>query len=564
MEGFVAAQPGVRGAVRAALNGIDDAVLIVDGALRVRLINDAARRLIGLGDQSTRGVGLAEMLAGATRFDPPAVALLLDRARALLSTETSLPSSELGMGILLAGRRISARGWMLTLTERRPRGAEPVHLDTLTGLPDRRSFNETLARKLVVEGEKTALLMVDLDRFKAVNDTLGHPVGDALLIAVAGRLKGCLRGQDLAVRLGGDEFAVLLPACARDEEATEVARRIVEMLSRPFLLHGQVASIGASVGIAFAPEDAAEPDELVRTADLALYQAKADGRGGWRRYDPVMNERAQARRVLEADLRKALVLRQFRLVYQPQIDMLAGRLTGFEALLRWAHPVRGLVQPNEFIPLAEEIGLIGPIGAWVLAEACAEAAGWPGGLRIAVNVSTLQFERADDLVRAVETALAAAGLPGHRLELEITESALLNNEKATLATLHKLRAMGVRIAMDDFGTGYSSLSQLRSFPFDKVKIDRSFVADLATSDQSSAIVRAITALGNSLGMTTIAEGVETEAQAAALVQDGCSNVQGFLISRPVPPGEVGGLIERYAPPASLLETVNPRDMDVRT
>ncbi len=526
----------------ALIDGIPQPVLLIDAGLAVRQLNGAARRRLGLVDAPARGAPLGRVLEQAGEIAPAEAAVLLAQARAIVAAEEGAARG--GGAIRLTGRRLSPRLWMLTLAPPAHPAFSPAGRCVLTGLADRAAFAASLARLLQRAEEPAAVLLVDLDRFKSINDTLGHPVGDALLAAVAGRLRGCIRPRDLAARLGGDEFAILLPGCAGEADAALLARRVVEILSRPFLVRGHLASIGASVGVALAPADAAEADELVRAADLALYQAKAEGRGIWRRFRPALNERAQARRALEADLRRALPLRQFHLHYQPQVALPERRLTGFEALLRWTHPARGSVPPGEFIPLAEEVGLIGAIGGFVLRAACAEAAAWPEPLKVAVNVSPLQFERGAELVAAVTAALAESGLPGVRLELEITESALLHNEASTLATLHALRGLGVRIAMDDFGTGYSSLSQLRSFPFDKVKIDRSFVSGLAEGGQASAIVRAITALGASLGIATIAEGVETEAQAAALVQEGCGSAQGYLISRPVAPENIPALIAR--------------------
>ena len=335
---------------------------------------------------------------------------------------------------------------------------------------------------------------------------------------------------------------------------TTLAQRLIDLLARPYLLKGNLVSAGASIGIADAGPGS-DPDELIRRADLALYQAKADGRGIARVFDAAMDERARARSVLEADLRQALGLRQLALYYQPQYDMTRSALVGFEALLRWPHPERGMVSPAAFVPVAEEIGLIGAIGTWVLHRACAEAAGWSAPLRVAVNVSPLQFERGDELVINVQAALRRSGLSADRLELEITETALLSAEASTLATLHALRAIGVRISLDDFGTGYSSLSQLRSFPFDKIKIDRSFVNDVAHNPQAAAIIRAISTLGESLGMATIAEGVETPEQASAIARNGCEDIQGYLISRPVPADAVETVISRFGAPTEARPAV---------
>jgi diguanylate cyclase (GGDEF)-like protein len=424
------------------------------------------------------------------------------------------------------------------ITERTHAEAKILHMarhDGLTGLPNRGLFQEQLDQALASSGrtQGCAVLRLDLDHFKTVNDTFGNAIGDALLQATARRLLACVRDIDTVARLGGDEFAVLLVGLDRPESAGELAQRITRVLKEPFKLQTHTVETSASVGIAVAPRDGNISGKLMKSADTALYRAKQDERGTQRYFEPEMDARLQARIGLERDLRQAVSNNEFELVYQPIFALDANAICGFEALLRWRHPLRGLVSPIEFIPLAEETGLIVPIGAWVLRQACAEAAQWPGSVKVAVNLSAVQF-RHNALMETVTQALSASGLPASRLELEITESVLLNNSADTLCTLHALRDMGASIAMDDFGTGYSSLSYLRSFPFDKIKIDQSFVRDISEKPDSVAIIRAIVGLADSLGMQTTAEGVETSDQLSCVKGEGCTQVQGYFFSRPVP------------------------------
>ena len=418
-------------------------------------------------------------------------------------------------------------------------------LDALTGLSNRRHFNGALRDMVQEAGADTrhAVLMIDLDRFKAINDTLGHSIGDALLCLVAQRLRRETREGDLIARLGGDEFVVLLPD---GDTAEALAERVIGVLSHPFLVEGHLANIGASVGIAHYRGPGTCAEDLMRHADLALYEAKSSGRRKWCTFEPAMAEHVLVRRELEIDLRKALALGEFSLAYQPQLNVHTRRLTGFEALLRWHHPTRGAVSPVVFIPIAEDIGCIQALGGWVLRIACQQAVGWPEPLSVAVNVSPRQFGDCDQLFEAIQSALQTSGLPPARLEIEITESVLMTKEAPVLALLHRLRGLGIRLAMDDFGTGYSSLSQLRAFPFNKIKIDRSFVANLTQDGEAAAVIRAITALGSGLGMTTIAEGVETAEQAALVQADGCLEIQGYLISRPIPAAEIDVLLRKYS------------------
>jgi len=422
--------------------------------------------------------------------------------------------------------------------------------DTLTGLPNRAVLREELDRAFIrnARGEEMALLCLDLDRFKPVNDTFGHAAGDALLKQVATRLRACARETDLVVRLGGDEFGLVQCGVPQPGSGTALARRVIEALALVFDLDGQPVHIGTSVGIAVAPFDGSDPETLLRNADMAMYRAKTDGRGTLRFFEPEMDARMQSRRGLEADLRLALERQEFALVYQPQIDTDRHAVHGVEALLRWHHPQRGLVSPLDFIALAEETGLIVPIGRWVLQQACCDALAWPAHVRVAVNVSAVQF-RHGGLLPDVLAALQASGLPARRLELEITESVVLQDTQQALATLHELRSRGVRVALDDFGTGYSSLSYLRIFPFDRIKVDGSFVRDAGSNPGTRAIIRAIADLGRGLGMSTTAEGVETAAQLQAVRDQGCTEVQGFLFSRPRPAAEIADLIRtlRIAP-----------------
>jgi len=378
------------------------------------------------------------------------------------------------------------------------------------------------------------VLCLDLDHFKDVNDTLGHPVGDELLKSVTERIMQCVREADLVARLGGDEFAIVHVAATSETSAlAQLASRLVDVLAAPYLLEGHQVVVGVSIGVSVAPADSEDPDQLLKNADMAMYRAKGDGRGTYRFFEPGMDARAQARRIMELELRTAVRAQEFDIHYQPIRDLRADRITGVEALVRWNHPLRGIIAPAEFIPLAEATGLIVPIGDWVLRRACADASRWPENLSIAVNLSPVQF-RNRNLIAAVKQALADSGLAPERLELEITESVLLQDGGATLDKLHTLRKLGVRISMDDFGTGYSSLSYLRSFPFDKIKIDRSFIHELATREDSMAIVRAVTGLGKSLGIATTAEGVETTEQLEILRNEGCTEVQGYLFSPPIP------------------------------
>ncbi len=433
--------------------------------------------------------------------------------------------------------------------------------DSLTKLPNRVLFNEALHQSCDrCEAQGLALLCLDLDDFKLVNDTMGHATGDGVLVAVGERIRGCLRDGDVAARLGGDEFAVILVQ-TDPERTVMIAERIIDRVSRPYQFDGRLIQIGISIGISLAPQDGTTPSGLMKNADLALYRAKAEGRGIWRLYDPAMDERLQDRRTLQSDLRQAVLLGEFCIDYQPVVDLKAQRIVGAEALLRWMHPVRGLLSPAQFIPMAEDAGLIGAIGKFVLNEACRTAAGWPPHVSIAVNMSPLQF-RDPGLVDVIDQALAASGVAPSRLELEITETTMLETSSETLDALWKLHGRGVRIALDDFGTGYSSLSYLRRFPFDKIKIDRTFIRDLGYEKDDSSIIMAIIGLADSMGMTVTAEGVETIEQSELLTGYGCAQGQGFLYYEPISAAAIDNVIAQdsrlpAAPPEPL--TVRSRD-----
>ena len=429
--------------------------------------------------------------------------------------------------------------------------------DSLTGLGNRLLFKEQLEealRDVSVASHPLAVLFLDLDGFKAVNDTLGHSIGDLLLKSVAAKLRDILPRTDRIARLGGDEFAILQISAAQPGSSIALAKKIIEVVGQPNSIDGHDVTVGASVGIAIARPGDMNTDNFLKSADLAMYSAKSDGRGTYRMFDPEMDAIVQARRLLERDMRTALAQDGFRLFYQPLVNLQTKKVTAFEALMRWQHPERGMVPPSDFIPVAEEMGLIVQLGEWALRQACAEATEWPDGICVSVNLSPLQFAKGN-LVSSVMSALASAGLPASRLELEITESVLLEKSERNITILNQLRGLGVRISMDDFGTGYSSIGYLRSFPFDKIKIDQSFVRDLLVDEGSLAIVRAIAGLGVSFGMITTAEGVETEEQMRCLNLEGCIEVQGYLYSRPVPANEIVGVL------ASLdnRRLLDPRD-----
>jgi diguanylate cyclase (GGDEF)-like protein len=458
--------------------------------------------------------------------------------------------------VLTFGRRVAFDGCdgflvaIVDITERRKAEARIAHMahhDGLTNLPNRELYQERLKQALEQSqpgNKRVAVLCVDLDLFKNVNDSFGHPMGDRLLKAVADRLRSELRSNNLVARLGGDEFAIVLAADVSPNEASDYAARLIKTLSATYDIDGMEVVIGASIGIALSPGDGDTSEELMRNADMALYRAKSDGGGVHRFFEREMDRQAQKRRDMELDLRRAFANGEFELHYQPLVDLAADRISGFESLLRWRHPEKGMISPADFIPVAEDIGLIVSLGEWVLRKACAEAAKWPADVKVAVNLSPVQF-RSRNLVQVVISALAQSGLSPLRLELEITESLFLAETEANLAILHQLRELGVSISMDDFGTGYSSLSYLRSFPFDKIKIDRSFIKDLAQRSDCVAIVRAISGLGRSLNITTTAEGVETIDQLDWLRAEGCNEVQGFLFSAARPAAEIQEFLKAF-------------------
>jgi diguanylate cyclase (GGDEF)-like protein/PAS domain S-box-containing protein len=449
---------------------------------------------------------------------------------------------------LIYGDRPAVLLALMDITERKRAEARIAFMaqhDGLTGLPNRNLLRQRMDEKLVHARrsvEKIAVLILGLDNFKAINDALGHGIGDKLLRGVAKRLRSTLREEDTLARLNSDEFAIVQSGLTRPEDAVFLARRLLQAIGDPYLLDGHSVVIGASIGIAMAPGDGDEPERLLKNADMALSRAKNDSRGTFSFFEAGMDARAQSRRKIEIDLRDAIHNDVLCPYYQPLIDLSSGRITGFEALVRWPHPERGMIPPAEFIPVAEETGLINALGGLMLLRACRDAALWPDDVRVAVNLSPLQF-RGGNLLSVVMDALKQSGLPPKRLELEITETLLLEKSSQVQATLHALRALGVRISMDDFGTGYSSLSYLRSFPFDKIKIDQSFVRDLAANPDAQAIVRSIISLGMGLGVTITAEGVETEAELNCLRSEGCHEGQGFLFSRARPNVDIVGLLK---------------------
>jgi len=533
------------------LNNMCQGVLMFDNDAHMVFCNQRYIEMYGLSPELVvPGCGLRELLnhqraVGTFCGDEESYIVELLDVLAQGKASNAVAKATDGRVFSIVNKPIAGGGWIAThedISDRQRAEERIVHMarhDALTDLPNRTMFRERLEYELkrIKRGDALAVLCLDLDHFKSVNDTLGHPVGDELLKVVAERLRRCIREPDTIARLGGDEFAIIMTGMHAPTDPVVLAKRIRQAVIKPYILDGHQILADISIGISLAPIDATEPDLLLKNADMALYGAKADGRGTYRFFEPEMDARMKARRELDMDLRKALANGEFRLHYQPLVNIQNNEITAFEALLRWNHPIRGLVPPAEFIPIAEETGLIIPLGEWVLRGACQETANWPTNIKVAVNLSPAQLN-SRNFTDVVVNALAASGVSANRLQLEITETVLLQNTFNTLATLQKLRALGVQIALDDFGTGYSSLSYLRSFPFDKIKIDRSFIQDLTSGTEPFAIVHAIAGLAKNLNMISTAEGVETKQQLEALQALGCIEMQGYLFSHARPPAEI--------------------------
>src|SRR3954447_4668255 len=536
-----------------AVNNMTQGLLLFDSSQRLVICNQRYIQMYGLSAEIVKpGCTFREVIAhrkatGSFVGDLDAYCSLILRdigLRQVMTIET--PD---GRSIQIANEPLADGGWVAThedITERRraeQRIRHLAHYDALTDLPNRALFHERLKRELssIAPARQLAVLYIDIDEFKSVNDSLGHLIGDELLKSVAVSLNRCVVAPDFVARLGGDEFAIVQTAVKTPAEVTALVTQVFDAIREPYECLGHQLTTDASIGIALAPEHGVDLDQILKNADLAMYAAKTAGRRTYRFFEPDMEARVRARHELEMDLREAITEGGLEVYYQPCVGLQDNKITGCEALLRWRHSERGMISPAEFVPIAEDTGLINQIGEWVLTKACAEAATWPEDVKLAVNVSPVQF-KSGTLALKIVAALAASGLPANRLELEITEAVLIRDDEAALAILHQLRAIGVRIALDDFGTGYSSLSYLQRFPFDKIKIDRCFITDITEPDGSSSIVQAVVNIATARNMTTTAEGVETEPQRELLRNLGCTEMQGYLFSAARPGAEIRKLL----------------------
>ncbi len=543
-----------------AVNNIPQGLVVYDDTAHVTVCNRRYIEMFGLSAQGIEpGCTMQDLIAARKAtgsFDGDVEAFCASAMRNVALGKVTRQITEIpgNRAIEIINQPLEAGGWVATIediTERRDAEARITHLahyDALTDLPNRALFHQRLRQELgrIAPGQQLAVLYIDIDEFKSVNDTLGHLIGDELLKSVAVSLSTCTRGDGFVARLGGDEFAIVQTAVETEAEIVELVSRIFDAIRMPYECLGHQVATDASIGVALAPQHGSDLHQILKNADMAMYAAKSAGRRTYRFFEPEMDAQVRARRLLEIDLRQAIADGgALEVYYQPCLGLQDDKITGCEALLRWRHPERGLVSPAEFIPIAEDTGLINQIGEWVLMTACAEAATWPEHIRLAVNVSPVQF-KSGTLALKVVAALAASGLAASRLELEITEAVLIRDDEAALAILHQLRAIGVRIALDDFGTGYSSLSYLQRFPFDKIKIDRCFVTDIEQPEGSSSIVQAVVNIAAARRMTTTAEGVETRQQQQLLRTLGCSEMQGYLFSRPKPAAEIRQLFGVHA------------------
>jgi len=534
-----------------AVNNIPQGLVVYDTLARVTVCNQRYIEMFGLSPDVVKpGCTMQELIShrketGSFDGDVDEFCSNIIRNVALGKVSHQITEAPGGRSIQIINQPLEAGGWVATIEDvtERTRSEERIthlaHYDVLTDLPNRALFHERLKQELarIAPDEQLAVLYIDIDEFKNVNDTLGHLIGDELLKSIAVSLTRCVGGAGFVARLGGDEFAIVQIAVKNLADVTDLVTQVFDMIREPYECLGHQVTTDASIGIALAPQHGADLDQILKNADLAMYAAKSAGRRTYRFFEPSMDAQVKARRILEMDLRQAIIDGAFEVYYQPCVSLRDNGITGCEALLRWRHAERGMVSPAEFIPIAEETGLINQLGEWILTTACAEATTWPDDIKLAVNVSPVQF-RSGTLALKVVAALAESGLAPNRLELEITEAVLIRDDEAALAILHQLRAIGVRIALDDFGTGYSSLSYLQRFPFDKIKIDRCFVNDLAEPDGSSCIVQAVVNIAAARHMTTTAEGVETQQQMELLRALGCAEMQGYLFSAAKPAAEI--------------------------